>query len=74
MTSIPFRLTTIIFLLSANVAFSSALSINLYLSESMGESTITQLLQETKHLQNLNLMIRGMGQQDPYLSILNQPG
>ena len=63
MTPFPCWPAILLLILSAS-ATSSPITINLYVSESMGESTLIQLLQSVEHLQGCNLVIRGMAAND----------
>ena len=67
MIPLPFRLV-IFLLLPANTALSSALTINLFVSETMGETALVELLRETDSVQNLNIIVRGMGARDTDLA------
>ncbi|WP_354009305.1 TrbC family F-type conjugative pilus assembly protein [Endozoicomonas lisbonensis] len=58
----------IVLLLPANTALSSALTINLFVSETMGETALVEILRETELLQNLNIIVRGMGAKDTNLT------
>ncbi|MET4759309.1 TrbC family F-type conjugative pilus assembly protein [Endozoicomonas sp. NE40] len=68
MIPLPFRLVMIVLLLPANTALSSALTINLFVSETMGETALVEILRETELLQNLNIIVRGMGAKDTNLT------
>lgn len=68
MTPLPFWLAMSLCLLPANTAFSSALTINLFVSESLGEATLIQLLRESGSLQNFNIVVRGVGAGDRNLA------
>ena len=68
MIPLPFRLVMIFLLLSANTALSSDLTINLFVSETMGETGLVEILRETEPLQNLNIIVLGMGARDTNLA------
>ena len=68
MTPFPCWLAIMLLLSSATAAASSQIAINLYVSESMGESTLIQLLQSIEHVQGANIVIRGMAANDRNLA------
>ena len=67
MTPLPCWLAILLSILPASVAYSS-ITINLYVSESMSESTLIQLLQGMEPAQSINMVIRGMAVDDRNLA------
>ena len=63
MKSLPHWLAIVLVILPAP-AISSPININLYLSESMGESTLIQLLQSVEPAESMNIVLRGMATND----------
>ena len=63
MTPLPCWLAILLSLLPASVVYSS-MTINLYVSESMGESTLIQLLEGVEPMHGVNMIIRGMSTTD----------
>ena len=63
MRPLPCWLAIFLLVLPAS-ATASSITINLYVSESMGESTLIQLLQSIEPSQNINVVIRGMAAND----------
>ena len=63
MTPLPCWLAILLSLLPASVVYSS-MTINLYVSESMGESTLIQLLEGVEPMHGVNMIIRGMATTD----------
>ena len=68
MTPLPLWLAMMLLLLPANTTYSSTFTINLFVSESLGESTLLQLLRESGSAQNINIVVRGMGTRDTNLA------
>ena len=66
MTPLPCWLAILFSILPASVVYSS-ITINLYVSESMGESTLIQLLQTVEPIQGTNMVTRGMAVSDSSL-------
>ena len=67
MTPLPCWLAIFLLVLPAS-ATASSITINLYVSESMGESTLIQLLKSIEPSQNINVVIRGMAANDRNLA------
>ncbi|WP_257279621.1 TrbC family F-type conjugative pilus assembly protein [Endozoicomonas sp. ISHI1] len=68
MTLSPFWLVIILLLPATNTALPSNLTINLFVSEALGEVTLIELLRDTKSLHNFNIIVRGMGAKDTNLA------
>ena len=66
MSPLPCWLAILFSILPASVVYSS-ITINLYVSESMGESTLIQLLQDIEPIHSVNIVIRGMAPSDSNL-------
>ncbi|WP_062270752.1 TrbC family F-type conjugative pilus assembly protein [Endozoicomonas arenosclerae] len=66
MTLLSCSLGILLSILPASVVYSS-ITINLYVSESMGESTLVQLLQDIEPIKSVNMVIRGMAASDSSL-------
>ena len=58
----------LVLLLPVSTAHPSTLTINLFVSETLGEATLVELLRETDSLHNLNILVRGMGARDTNLA------
>ena len=62
------RMVLMLLVLPSGTIFPSVPTINLFVSDTLGEAALIELLQETDSLQNVNLIVRGMGARDANLA------